>query len=112
MADFSDEKTSNNKGFIYIFIIIDNFSNFLWAIPLKTKNSQTVADAISKFLSISKRSPVKLGSDRGTEFFNSFFQHFLKSKNVHHYSWFTKKLLVWPKRVSELYVTCQRNKSL
>ena len=34
LADFSEYKTSNNKGFRFIFVIIDNFSNFLWAIPL------------------------------------------------------------------------------
>ena len=36
LADFSDYKTSNDKGFRYIFIIIDNFSKYLWAMPLKT----------------------------------------------------------------------------
>ena len=28
-ADFSGYKTSNNKGFRYIFVIIDNYSNYL-----------------------------------------------------------------------------------
>ena len=37
LADFSDYKTSNNKGYGYIFNIIDNFSKYLWAIPLKNK---------------------------------------------------------------------------
>ena len=35
LADFSDYKTSNNKGFRYIFITSDNFSKYLSAIPLK-----------------------------------------------------------------------------
>ena len=35
LADFSDYKISNNKGFRYIFVNIDNFSKYLWAIPLK-----------------------------------------------------------------------------
>ena len=35
LADFSDYKTSNNKGFGYIFVITDNFSKKLWAIPLQ-----------------------------------------------------------------------------
>ena len=42
LADSSDYKTSNNKGFRYIFVILDNFSNYLWAIPLKNKYSQTI----------------------------------------------------------------------
>ena len=29
LAGFLDHKTSNNKGFIYIFIKIDNFSKYL-----------------------------------------------------------------------------------
>ena len=36
-ADFSDYKTSNNKGFRYIFVVIDNYSKYLWCIPLKNK---------------------------------------------------------------------------
>ena len=42
LAGFSDCKTSNNKGFRYIFVIIVNFSKYLWAIPLKNKYSQTI----------------------------------------------------------------------
>ena len=35
LADMIDYKISNNKGFRYIFIVIDNYSKYLWAIPLK-----------------------------------------------------------------------------
>ena len=35
LDDMIDYKTSNNKRFRYIFVIIDNFSKYLWAIPLK-----------------------------------------------------------------------------
>ena len=37
LADMIDFKTSNNKGFRYIFVIIDNSSKFFWCIPLKKK---------------------------------------------------------------------------
>ena len=37
LADFSDYKTSNKKGYRYIFVIIDKLSEFLWAIPKKNK---------------------------------------------------------------------------
>ena len=72
LADFSDYKTSNNKGFRYIFIVIDNFSKYLWAIPLKNKSSQTITNEFSNILSTSKRSPFKLESDRGAEFYKYF----------------------------------------
>ena len=35
LADFSDYEIPNNKGCRYIFFMIDNFSKFLRAIPLK-----------------------------------------------------------------------------
>ena len=86
-----DYKTSNYKGFRYIFIIIDNFSKYLWAIPLINKYSQTITNEFSNILSTSKRKPLKIESDRGAEFYNSIFQNFLKSKHIHHYSRFTDK---------------------
>ena len=91
LADFSDYKTSNNKGYRYIFIVIDNYSKYLWAIPLKNKYSQTITNEFSNILTTSKRKPLKLESDRGTEFSNSVFQNFLKLKNIHHYSRYTDR---------------------
>ena len=91
LADFSDYKTSNNKGFRYIFIVIDNYSKYLWAIPLKNKYSETITNEFSNIITTSKRKPIKLESDRGSEFYNSIFQNFLKSKNIHHYSRYTDK---------------------
>ena len=69
LADMIDYKISNNKGFRYIFVIIDKYSNCLWAIPLKNKYSQTITNEFSKILSSSKRSPLKIESDRGAEIF-------------------------------------------
>ena len=91
LADMVDYKTSNNKGFRYIFVIIDNYSKHLWTIPLKNKYSQTITNEFSNILTKSKRKPLKIESDRGLEFYNSIFQNFLKSKNIRHYSRFTDK---------------------
>ena len=63
LADFSDYKTSNNKGFRYIFIIIDNFSKYLWSIPLKNKYSKTITDEFSNNVTTSKRKPLEIESD-------------------------------------------------
>ena len=68
LADMVDYKISNNKRFRFKFIIIDNFSKYLWAIPLKIKNSQTITNEFSNILTTSKRSPLKLESARGDEF--------------------------------------------
>ena len=63
----------------------------MWAIPLKNKYSQTITNEFSNTLLTSKRKPVKIESDRGSEFYNSIFQNLLKTKNIHHYSRFTDK---------------------
>ena len=91
LADMIDYKISNNKGFRYIFVVIDNFSKYLWAIPLKNKYSQTITNEFSNILTTSKRKLIKIESDRGSEFYNSIFQNFLKSKNIQHYSRYTDK---------------------
>ena len=66
-----DYKISNKKGFRYIIVTIDNYSKYLWAIPLKNKYSQTITNEFSNLLTTSKRKPLKIESDRGTEFSNS-----------------------------------------
>ena len=91
LADFSDYKTVNIKGYRYKFVIVDTFSKYLWTRPLKNKFSQTITNEFSNILTTSKRSPLKLESDRGAEFHNSTFQNFLRSENIHHYSRSTDK---------------------
>ena len=91
LADMIDSKISNKKGFRYIFVIIDNLSKHTRCIPLKTKNSQTITNEFLNTLTSSKRSPLKLESDREKEWYNSIFQNFLKIKNIQHYSRFNDK---------------------
>ena len=71
-----DYKTSNNKGYRYIFIVIDNFSKYLWATLLKNKFSQTITNEFSNILATSKRKPLNIESDRGTDFIIVFFRNF------------------------------------
>ena len=66
-ADMIDYKISNNKGFRYIFVIIDSFFRYTWCIPLKSKYGETITKEISKTLSTSKRKSLKLKSVRGKE---------------------------------------------
>ena len=91
LADMIDYKISNNEIYRYIFIIIDNFSKYLWTTPLKNKYSKTITDEFWNFLKTSKRKLLKLESDGGSEFYNSIFQNFLKSKHIHHCSRLTDK---------------------
>ena len=91
LADMIDYKISKNKVFRYIFVILDNFSKYLWATPLKNTNSKTITEEFSNILSTAKRSPVKIESDRGAEIYNNTFQNILKRKKIHHDARFTDK---------------------
>ena len=63
----------------------------MWALPLKNKYSKPITEEFSTLLSSSKRSPLKIESDRGAQFYNSIFLNFLKSKIIHHSSRFRDK---------------------
>ena len=76
LADMIDYKISNIKGYGYIFIIIDKFSNDLRAIPLENRNSKTITDEFSNILTKSKRQPLKIESDRGKQWYNSTLKSF------------------------------------
>ena len=89
LLDLNDYGPKNNRGYRYCLIVIDNFSKYGWAIPIKNKNSQTIKDKFSHILD--KRKPKNLESDRGKEFYNSTFQNFLKLNNINHYSRYTDK---------------------
>ena len=101
LLDMSDYSIKNNNGYRYIFVIIDDFSKYLFTIPLKNKNAQTITNEFSNILSLSKRSPIKIHSDRGKEFHNSVFQNFLKLKNIDLYSTYTDKGAVIAERVNK-----------
>ena len=44
-----------NKGIVYLLIIIDIFSKYAWAIPVKDKTAASVAKAFEKVLINSKK---------------------------------------------------------
>ena len=57
----------------------------------KQKYYQTITNEFSNILTTSKQKHLKIESDRGTDFYNSIFKNFLKSKNIQHFSRFTDK---------------------
>ena len=48
ILDLKDYGIENNRGYRYVLVIIDNFSKFGWAVPLKNKNAQTIKDSFEK----------------------------------------------------------------
>ena len=62
-----------NKGIWYLLCAIDLLSKYAWVVPLKDKKRVTVVNAFQKILDSSKRKPVKIWVDQGSEFYNKFF---------------------------------------
>ncbi|KAK6166515.1 hypothetical protein SNE40_023182 [Patella caerulea] len=83
-ADLSDLSSlaSFNDGYKFLLCIIDVFSKYAWVVPLKNKTGPTLLKAFQSVLS-QKRIPLRLQTDKGTEFLNRHVQAFLKKKKIH-----------------------------
>uniref|UniRef100_A0A1Y1LQW2 Integrase catalytic domain-containing protein n=1 Tax=Photinus pyralis TaxID=7054 RepID=A0A1Y1LQW2_PHOPY len=78
-----------NKGFRYILVIINAFSKFVWAFPIKRKNGKMVADTMKKLLLQLVTPPTNLQTDMGKEFYNKDFSEVMKKFKVNHFSSFS-----------------------
>lgn len=78
-----------NKGYKYILTIINCFTKYAYAIPLKDKTAREVAKAISPILELN--SMKHLQTDQGKEFYNVEFSKLMKKYNINHYSVFSDK---------------------
>lgn len=78
-----------NKGFKYILVVINCFTKFAWALPLKSKTAIEVTKHMQKVLD--EQVPKNLHTDLGKEFYNKHFQELMKKYNINHYSTFTEK---------------------
>ena len=86
-ADLVDMQSfsRSNKGYKYILMIIDVFSKFGWAVPLKTKTGPEVAKAFHNLWK-SRAPPQKLWTDKGKEFYCRPMKELLEKYNVQLYS--------------------------
>lgn len=75
-----------NRGYRYILIVINAFSKYVWAYPLKTKTGSDVTNAMKELLLSLKNTPKNLQTDMGKEFYNKQFGNLMKTFNINHYS--------------------------
>ena len=83
-ADLIDVKNLKkyNDGYSFLLTCIDVLSKYAWVIPLKTKTGAALVEAFSDIFAQGRR-PLRLQTDKGTEFVNKTFQKFLKEQGVH-----------------------------
>lgn len=77
-----------NNGYKFLLTIIDIFSKFAWAVPIKSKSGKDTAKAMHSVLA-KGRVPKKLHVDQGKEFYNSEFKGLLQRYNIKLYSTFS-----------------------
>ena len=71
-----------NRGFKYILVVLDVFSRFAWARPLKTKTGKEMAAALREIFQ-QGRIPGKLWTDKGTDFWNKNVRYVLHGPTFH-----------------------------
>jgi transposase InsO family protein len=77
---YSNKK--DNKKNKYILTVIDNFSRYAFAIPLKDKKPKAIIEAFNKIESKNKILPHILLSDNGLEFKNKYFNEWCEAKGI------------------------------
>jgi integrase-like protein len=70
-----------NNGYRYILVVIDVFTKYVWATPLKRKDPESVREGFKQIFK-NRRIPCKLQTDRGKEFDNKIMRPFYEKHNI------------------------------
>ena len=82
-SDVMDFQAKENKsGEVYILVVQDIFSRFLWARALTSKTQ--VGTAFLRLIEDTGRTPKELNTDGASEFTSQAFQRMLLSKDIKH----------------------------
>jgi hypothetical protein len=86
-ADLVDMQyfAKTNKGFRYILMVIDVFSKYGYAIPVKNKTAEEMVKAFTQLWDLGMPHFRLLWTDKGREFDNKQMRELLSSRNVHMY---------------------------
>lgn len=83
LADMAQWHASND-GYKYILVIVDVFSRYAWAFPLKTKTATEVWDAFARVAGEGR--PHAIWVDRGGEFYSKMWDGRLDRLDIGRYS--------------------------
>ena len=82
-----DPETKSYNNFKYILMVIDLYTRYAWAVPLKNKTGESTKEAFETlFENNPERIPNKLWVDHGNEFYNKIMDKFLKENEIEIYS--------------------------
>ena len=98
-ADLIDKSSLSkyNNNYKFILTLIDIFTKYAWAIPLKNKSGLSITNGFKIVLGESRK-PEKLWVDRGSEFYNKTFKSLLKEYETKLYSTYNDLKVVFIER--------------
>ena len=70
----------------YLLCVIDVFTIYAWAKPLKAKKGKRALNAFIEIVNESDRKPNKLWVDQGKQFYNKLMQEWLENNDILMYS--------------------------
>ena len=89
-ADLADMQGLSrfNRGNRYILTVIDVFSKYAWAIPIKSKSSSDLKQAFENLFEkrAKSRLPSRLQTDKGKEFLNKPVQEMFHKHDIEHFT--------------------------
>ena len=113
-ADLTDKSSLSkyNNNYNFIFTVIDIFTKYAWAIPLKNKSGLSITNGFKTVLSENpqggseSRKPEKLWVDGGSEFYNKTFKSSPKEYETKLYSTYSDLKAVFIERFNRtiLYI--------
>ena len=68
----------------YVIVIVDLFTKWIEAGPLKEANAQSIADFLHREIICRFKTPKQVTTDRGTEFINQFHEILYKKYKIQH----------------------------
>ena len=84
LMDMKKENPEWNDDIRYILVIIDVYTRFLWAIPVKKKEGALVVGAVREWMKKLPHVPNFITSDNGTEFVNRNMSALRRDKKFVH----------------------------
>jgi transposase InsO family protein len=86
LVDMTKDWVNQNDGFCYILVVIDVFSRYAWAVPLKNKTASDTWIAFEEIILYSGRAPTHLWADQGSEFYNAQWRKSLDTLGIELYT--------------------------
>ena len=107
-ADLADMQLISkfNKGFRFLFCVIDIYSKYAWVAPLKDKKDVSIVNLFQSILNKCNRKPNKFWVDKGSEFYNRSMKSWLEKNDVQMYSTHNEGKAV----VAERFIRTIKNK--